>query len=142
MEAGPVIVMLFFFLIPMTAMIANAVRKVKEREALHKERLKAIEMGQTELPRALLDTQEEPKPKRARGTGLHGVVWTGIGLGLLASTYGLTGEVQDTDFRQFLLFLKIWAFPALFVGLGLIAYAMATRNGKSQATSGPAQTPR
>jgi hypothetical protein len=114
---------------------------MKEREALHLERLKAIEMGQTEIPRALLSTRNELKPKRGPGPALHGVVWTGIGLGLLVSTYALRGETQDTDFRQFLIFLKIWAFPSLFVGLGLLAYALMNPNGKTSTTE-PAPTPR
>ncbi len=140
-DAAPVLVMLGLFFAITAAIIVNAWRKVKEREALHKERLKAIEMGQTELPRALLDSQEDLRGKRGRGTAVHGLVWTGIGLGLLVSTTALRGEAQDTDFRQFLIFLKIWAFPSLFVGLGLLAYALMYPNGKSS-TSGPAPTPK
>lgn len=155
MPAGAVITVIFFCLIPIVAIIANAVKNMKNRDSLHKERLKAIEMGMTDLPQALLDAKddyaglrelivarEEMKSRRGRGPTLHGVIWTGIGLGLLVSTYALRGEAQDTDFRQFLIFLRIWAFPTLFVGVGLIAYALFNHDEKTPPTSGPAPTPR
>jgi hypothetical protein len=142
MPAGAVIVLTFLILIPISAIVANALRNMKEREALHEERLKAIEMGQTEIPRALLSTPEEVRTRRGRGPAVHGVVWTGIGLGLLASTYALQSEAQNTEFREFLLFLKIWAFPALFVGLGLLGYTLFTHNEKAPATTEPAPSPR
>ncbi len=43
---------------------------MKEREALHQERLKAIEMGMTEIPRALLDAKDDY-------TGLRKRSWRG-----------------------------------------------------------------
>lgn len=155
MPAGAVITVIFLCLIPIVAIIANAAKNVKNRDSLHKERLKAIEMGMTDLPQALLDAKddyaglrelivarEEMKSRRSRGPAVHGVVWAGVGLGLLASAYFTQGDIQDSDLHDFLVFLKIWAFPALFVGLGLIGYAIATRNGKSPSTSEPAPTPR
>jgi hypothetical protein len=155
MPAGAVITVIFFCLIPIVAIVANAVKNMKNRDSLHKERLKAIEMGLTDLPQGLLDAKddyaglrelmvarEEMKSRRGRGSAMHGVVWAGVGLGLLASTYFTQGDIQDSDLHNFLIFLKIWAFPALFVGLGLIGYAIATRNGKSETTTGPAPTPK
>ena len=117
-------------LIPITAIIADAVKKIKEKEHRHQERLKAIESGHVDAV-ALIAAPEEPKKQqekpKGRGAAYQGAIWTGVGLGLLISTavirQGTSGMV---DFATFLL---IWAMPAFLVGLGLVIYGVLTRNG-------------
>ena len=55
--------------------------------------------------------------------GIHGAIWTAIGAGLLVSTSIIRTQSMNSDFRQFALFLMIWAVPALFVGIALVIYA-------------------
>jgi hypothetical protein len=128
----PVIIFVAAIMIPITYLITSAFKKVKQREYLHKERLRAIEMGLTDLPAELKDREEtvEPRPRakrNGRSVGLHGVIWLGIGLGLVFSASVAVSQEWSGDLRDFALFLLLWAIPATFVGLGLIIYAGVTR---------------
>jgi hypothetical protein len=120
-------------LIPITAIIADAYKKVKEKEQAHEARIKAIEAGIGD-PAALLATPVEvPKEKpKGRGAAYHGAIWTGLGLGLLISTL-IVHEIGNEDMRGFASFLLIWAIPAFTVGLGLVIYGVKTKNGNGSA---------
>lgn len=121
-------------LIPITAIIADAYKKVKEKEQQHEARIKAIEAGVGD-PVALLATPPEvpaEKPK-GRGAAYHGTIWTGLGLGLLISTLVVHQVGDSEDIRSFASFVMIWAIPALTVGLGLVIYGIKTRNGNGSA---------
>ncbi len=141
----PVIIFVTALLIPITYLIVNGIKKVKQREYLHKERLRAIEMGLTDLPAELKDreeTEDTPaRPKRnGRSVGLHGVIWAAIGFGLMTSATFVIEQDWGADMRQFALFLMLWAIPAMFVGIGLIIYAAVThrQRRKEAERGGPA----
>jgi len=111
-------------LIPIAAIVADAVKKIKEREHVHLERLKAIEMGMTDVLARM--APEEPTPaapkKNGRNPGRHGAVWTGVGAGLLAASLFTMILATDSDFHQFGIFLMFWALPSLGVGISLLIY--------------------
>lgn len=124
-------------LIPIAAIIADAYKSVREKEQQHRERLKAIEAGLVD-PASLLapPVAETPKKQKAkRGAAFHGAIWTGLGGGLLVSTLTMRQITTNEDMAQFAAFLLVWAIPALFVGIALVLYAVATRNGNG-ASSG------
>lgn len=117
-------------LIPITAIIADAYKKVKEKEQQHEARIKAIEAGVGDPAALLAAPPEIPKEKpRGRGAAYHGVIWAGLGLGLLISTVVLLNTSDNEDIRGFASFLLIWAIPALTVGLALVIYGVKTKNG-------------
>jgi hypothetical protein len=111
-------------LIPIAAIVADAVKKIKEREHMHLERLKAIEMGMPEVLARM--APEDPAPaapkKNGRNPGRHGAVWTGVGAGLLAASIFTLFLADNGDFRQFGIFLMFWALPSLGVGISLLIY--------------------
>lgn len=126
-------------LIPIAAIIADAYKSVHMREHQHRERMKAIETGMLE-PAALLTAPAEApakktKSKSRRGAAFHGAVWTGLGGGLLVSTVAMHHITDSQDLAQFADFLLVWAIPALFVGIALVIYAAATRNGNGNGAS-------
>ncbi len=132
----PVLVIVVALLIPITYLIVSGVRKVKQREFLHRERMRAIETGAANLPPHLFEFEEErPAPRRApRGVGIHGAIWTGIGAGLVVSTVLIRTYGYNSDLQQFALFVQIWAVPALFVGIALVIYAAVNhRSGRADA---------
>jgi hypothetical protein len=116
-------------LIPITAIIADALKKIKEKEHRHQERLKAIEAGHVDAV-ALIAAPEAPKKQeekpKGRGAAYHGAIWAGVGLGLLIST----GVIRQgtSAMVEFANFLMIWAIPAFLVGVGLVIYGVLTRN--------------
>ena len=119
--------------IPITAIVADAWRTVREKEHEHRERLKAIEMGLVDaLPTPSAKT-EIAKPGSRNGSGrnpgLHGAVWTGLGVGLLLSTI-LVQQMSDNEgMVTFANFLMLWSFPSLGVGVGLLLFTLV---GKKQ----------
>jgi uncharacterized integral membrane protein len=123
-------------LIPITAIIADAYKKVKEKEQEHEARIKAIEAGVGD-PAVLLaapSAADTPKEKpRGRGAAYHGAIWTGLGVGLLISTLLVLQISSNDEMRGFASFLLIWAIPALTVGLGLVIYGVKTKNGHGSA---------
>jgi hypothetical protein len=121
--------------IPITAIIMDGMHKMKEREHQHRERLKAMELG---LPQAVVpppaESRKSDKP-RARSASYHGAVWSGLGAGLLAATmFSTAGNVGD-DLRGLAQFLRLWSFPALGVGIGLLLYGILSRNGHGSTPS-------
>jgi len=122
-------------LIPIAAIIADAYKSVREKEQQHRERLKAIEAGLVD-PASLLappaaETPKKQKAKSKRSAAFHGAIWTGLGGGLLVSTLTMRQLTTNEDMAQFAAFLLVWAIPALFVGIALVLYAVATRNGST-----------
>jgi len=112
-------------LIPITAIIVDAIKKIKEREHQHQERLKAIEMGQVDA-KALLTAPPEPKKqesRKGRGPSFHGTIWGGLGLGLLISTF-VVRHTGGGEMREFATFIMMWAIPALTVGVALVIYGV------------------
>lgn len=115
--------------IPITAIIVDAIKKIKEREHWHQERLKAIEMGQADA-KDLLTAPPAPKRKSARksrGPAFHGTIWAGLGLGLLISTF-FVRQTGSPDMVEFATFLMVWAIPALTVGTGLVIYGVLSKS--------------
>ena len=147
MEA--VLIVLISVMVPIVYLITSAAQRVKERKCLHQERVRALEMGLTTLP-AVLGGPEVENGKKAKkssngggGPALHGTVWTAIGLGLLVATMVARAQFSGSEVRDFFLVVQIWAIPALFVGLGLIVYAViiarvAAKNGAKPSDSAPA----
>jgi hypothetical protein len=143
-----VLIVLISVMVPIVFLIASAAQKVQERKCLHQERVRALEMGLTTLPAVLggPEVENEKKAKKSSGGGgpaLHGTVWTAIGLGLLVATMVARAQFSGSEVRDFFLVVQIWAIPALFVGLGLIIYAVVTsraaaKNGAKPSDSAPA----
>jgi hypothetical protein len=121
-------------LIPIAAIIADAVKKIKQRELIHQERLKAIEMG---LGSSLKDLNLEPEEtkvekRNGKSPGLHGAIWAGVGGGLLLSSGGVFYLATNSEWKGFASFLLLWAMPALGVGIALLIYsAKNKKNGES-----------
>ena len=101
------------------------------RRLLHKERMSAIEKG-VPLPEDLLvDGEKDSKQKTAgHGSALQGTIWTALGLGMLAASRFTRQAEFGSDMRQFLAFLEVWAYPATFVGVGLLLFAFFSRERK------------
>jgi len=133
------LIVLVSVMVPIVFLIVSATQKVKERKCLHQERIKALEMGLTTIPAALAGPNGEndkktKKSSQSGGPALHGTVWTAIGLGLLVATVAARAQFTNPDARDFFLVVQIWAIPALFVGLGLIIYAVIM--GRARAKNG------
>ena len=96
----------------------RTVYAIKTRSYLHKERMRALELGKTDMDMGMEKVERE-RPRNHQTMALHGVIWTGIGLGLIVAAFVLNLIVEDPDFRDFAAFLVIWSFPSLFVGIGL-----------------------
>lgn len=114
----------FFFLV---IQVNNIIRQALGRRYLHKERLTALEKGLPIPDDLLADNSLAPAKPAPRHTAVPGLVWTGIGLGVLISTNTVNFNDLGGDFRGFVVFLQIWAWPSLMVGLGLLGYALLTR---------------
>jgi hypothetical protein len=113
-------------LIPIAAIVMDGMKKIKEREYMHQERLKAIEMGIAEGIAPAAPVQAAPK-KNGRNPGRHGAVWTGVGAGLLAASIFTMIVARDNDFLTFGYFLMFWALPSLGVGISLLIYDAKVR---------------
>jgi len=93
--------------------------------------MRALELG-IELPAEAFQKKNGGNGKNGGGgksnAGLHGVIWTGIGAGLMISR-GILGEIHgvNEELLTFTTFLMIWGVPAFFVGLGLIGYSLMGR---------------
>ena len=109
----------------------SAVSRSTRRQQLHKERMAALEKG-VPLPEDLLvDPEAGAEPRSpARNAALQGTVWTGLGLGMMAANWFVEPSAFGSDMRQFLAFLEVWAYPATFVGVGLLVFAFFAREKK------------
>ena len=62
---------------------------------------------------------------------LQGTIWTSLGIGILLSSQLVRSARLGEDFERFLVFLSVWAYPAISVGVGMLAYAWFNREKKS-----------
>jgi len=115
--------------VAVVAVVAMNYAKISEqRRFLHKERMSAIDKG-VPLPEDLLAEIETDGRQRAPGHGaaLQGTVWTALGLGMMAASRFVRHAEFGSDMQQFLSFLEVWAYPATFVGIGLLIFAFFSR---------------
>lgn len=128
-DLAPVLAMLM--LVSMVVLIVNSVRAGRERRYLHLERLAAMEKG-LPFPEELLADSSGRVPRRQgnHAVSVQGIVWTGLGLGIIFSSNVVRSPEVGTDMRQFMTFLEFWAYPAVIVGVGLLVYAWLIREKK------------
>jgi len=117
-------------IVAVIAVVALTAMRISRAEArrrlLHQERMAAIEKG-VPLPEDI-DIETSAAPKTAgREPALHGTILTALGLGMLASSRlvprtGLPNEIQEV-----VSFLEVWAYPATFIGIGLLVFAFFSR---------------
>jgi hypothetical protein len=116
--------------------INNIIRMALSRRYLHRERIATLERGMP-IPEDLLKDESPATPKSGpRSTAVPGVVWTGVGLGVLISTNVVDVSDMGGEFRGLVTFLQIWAWPALMVGLGLLGHAILTRKPRDTGLAG------
>ena len=121
---GTTAVVAMIAVVIVTAM--RMLRRDSRRRLLHQERMAAIEKG-VPLPEDI-DIETSATPKTAgREPALHGTILTALGLGMLASSRlvprtGLPNEIQEV-----VSFLEVWAYPATFIGIGLLVFAFFSR---------------
>ena len=127
------LIMIVLLSIPIVAIIGATWKSVRQREYLHKERLMAIEKGLAS-PLSFDNGPEELVRRRPRsGVVIHGIVWTGVGLGFLTGLATAAQVTSSDDFRKFAAVMQLWAFPAFFVGIGLLVYAWLSRDRTAKA---------
>lgn len=134
MEAVIAVVLLGTLATSLVVLVSLAINTTIRRKYLHKERLAALDKGLPLPDELLLEPSPGGRPQGNHGTAVAGIVWTGVGLGLLVSSFSALSEPSfGSEFRQFLAFLRLWAWPALFVGIGLLVYAwiIRDRNGRA-----------
>jgi hypothetical protein len=103
-----------------------------KRRYLHRERISALEKGVPLPDELLIETEGQVKRPGNHMTAIGGIVWTGFGLGILLSRSVIDVSSIGSDFVQFMTFMSIWAFPALFIGIGLLVYAWLIRDRASR----------
>ena len=115
--------------VAVVAVVAMNYAKISERRRfLHRERMSAIEKG-VPLPEDLLADAETDRKQTTPGSGaaLQGTVWTALGLGMMAASRLVRHTELGSDMQQVLSFLEVWAYPATFVGIGLLIFAFFSR---------------
>lgn len=126
---GPVLIILI--LATIAIQIVNTIRVGRERRFLHLERLAAMEKGLPFPDELLADSAgQAPRRRGNHGVTVQGIIWAGLGLGIIVSRNVVRSPEIGTDMRQFMTFLEFWAYPAVIVGLGLLAYAWLIREKK------------
>ncbi len=116
----PIVVGLFM---AMVMSLNQLLAGVFKRRFLHRERMAALEKGIPLPDELLVETEAANLRPGNHNTALGGIIWTGFGLGILVSRNMVNISALGEDFGQFMAFLSIWAYPALFVGIGLLGYA-------------------
>lgn len=104
----------------------SATQVTARRVQLHRERMKAIEKG-LQPPEDTAIDPTGPSPSLAGHAALHGTIWTALGLGLLVSRGNVDPAAFKPDVLQLVRFVQLWAWPALFVGIGLLVFAFFAR---------------
>lgn len=104
----------------------SATQTAARRHQLHRERMKAIEKGLQPPEDAGIDSIG-PSPSLAAHAALHGTIWTMLGLGLLVSRREVDPTAFHPDVLQLVRFVQLWAWPAFFVGIGLLVFALFAR---------------
>ena len=119
---------IFGILAVLVVVALNATGIASRRRLLHRERMKAIDKGLPPPEDAGPDLElDVPAKSVASHAGLHGTIWTSIGVGLIvASLLGPRREL-GSDMVQMIAFVELWAIPALFVGIGLLIFAFVMR---------------
>lgn len=131
-ELAPALVLMPILAVIMTMIIVSGVKKIREREIRHRERIRAMELG-VELPPEADTPPVKRNGSRKDALGLQGTIWTGVGAGFLVGRFLFARSwAADSDLAEMTGFLTLLALPALFVGLGLVIYAMTLprENGK------------
>jgi hypothetical protein len=110
----------------------NITTGASRRRLLHDERMAALDKG-VPLPEDLLVAADADGKQNnaARNAAMQGTIWTAIGLGMMAASRFVEHSEFGSEMRQVLAFLEIWAYPATFVGIGLLVFAFFTREKKS-----------
>ena len=95
--------------------------------------MSAIEKG-VPLPEDLLAEVETDGRQKTAGpnAAMQGTVWTALGLGMMAASRFVQHAEFGSDMQQFLSFLEVWAYPATFVGIGLLLFAYFSREKKKR----------
>jgi hypothetical protein len=112
----------------MLVLINSLFTSTLKRRYLHKERIAALEKGVPLPDELLVETEAATRRPGNHMTAIAGIIWTGFGLGVLMARSVVDVSSIGNDFHQFMTFLSIWAFPALFIGVGLLVYAWLIRD--------------
>jgi len=107
----PILAIVMSLLIPILAIVSDAKKKRAIYELHHRERLAAIEKGMEipPLPPELFDGGH-PRARGPRNGLLPGLIWSGVGIGILIA-------MQDMDVEV----TKLGFIP-LLVGIAYLAY--------------------
>jgi hypothetical protein len=129
MEIFTTFIAVFGIIAVLAVTAINVMSGAARRRLLHKERMSAIDKG-VPLPEDV-DAELEAERKRmmnGRDASLQGTILTALGLGMLAASKLVPRSDFGGDAQRFLAFLELWAYPITFVGIGLLLYALFTRN--------------
>jgi hypothetical protein len=127
MEAVVGVVFVALIAAAMVVLVHTIIVSALRRRYLHRERMVALEKG-LPLPDDVLSDVAAARRPGNHNAALNGIIWTGIGAGLFLSSRFVMAPEFGSDFRQFLLFLRIWSIPAFLVGAGLLVYAYLIRD--------------
>ncbi|TPW17187.1 MAG: hypothetical protein FD129_479 [bacterium] len=121
----PIVVGLFM---AMVMSVNQLLAGVSKRRFLHRERMAALERGVPLPDELLVETEAANLRPGNHNTALGGIIWTGFGLGIMVSRNMVNTATLGEDFGQFMAFLSIWAYPTMFIGIGLLVYAWIIRD--------------
>ena len=129
-ELTGMVVSVFFFITIIALVLVPRWLRSREREALQATLRAAIERGQPLPPEVIeavtSDRTRPPSPARDVRTG---VIWLGVGAGLVGLAYALGSDPDSAD--AFWPLIGVACFPA-FVGIAfLINAALGRSKGKS-----------
>ncbi len=99
---------------------------MSRRRLLHRERMTALQKG-VPLPEDLDTPSPAESQTLARGTALHGTIWTALGIGMFAASHWAKAPELGSDMVRLLGYLRIWSYPATLVGLALLIFAFFAR---------------
>ena len=127
-----IIPIVFAIIFTAVVLISQGISSVSRRKFLHAERMAAIEKG-VPLPEDILnDTLIEGRMRvGGANVALQGTIWTSLGVGLLLASQLVHTARLGEDFEKFLVFLSVWSYPAISVGVGMLLYAYFNREKKS-----------
>lgn len=98
--------------------------RLRRLEVIHQERVAAMDKD-IPLPELPIDPPRVPKASDPRDTLIHGLVWTTLGVGAMA-TLSLVGPIGDLP--------VLWPFPLplALLGVGLILYYKLASSQRSR----------
>jgi hypothetical protein len=128
---GVSIPMVIGVLAVLVVLAMNMMKVTEQRRHLHEERMSAIQKG-VSPPESLEDDPELDRTVKSvgRNSALQGTVWTALGVGMLTASRLVRHSDLDSEMLHFLAFLELWAYPAIFVGVGLLIFAFFSREKK------------